>query len=79
MGFNPTFDDLEKVVEVHVLHNFVEPFYGADIEVSLEHFIRAETDCASLGELIDIMNLDVTLVRMQKDGVPGVVFSELKI
>lgn len=49
---------------MYILEDFKSEFYGEEVEVSIDYFIRADTDCASLGELIEIINMDVTLVRL---------------
>ena len=42
VGWNPTYDNPTKTVEVYILHNFENDFYGEDLTVELRSFLRAE-------------------------------------
>jgi len=43
IGWNPTYDNPVKTVEVYIVHEFTNAqFYGEVLEVDLKSFIRAE-------------------------------------
>jgi FAD synthase len=52
VGWNPTYDNPTKTVEVYILHQFEEDFYGDHLTVVLSHFIRAEALFSGFDELI---------------------------
>ena len=57
MGTNPTFSGRERTVEVYVL-DVDEDFYGFDVGVDVEHWLRGQ-------ERFD--DIDALLVQMRDD------------
>ena len=57
VGKNPTFGGTEDKVEVHLL-DFSGDLYGAQLEVSLEHFIREEMRFDGLENLVEQIRKD---------------------
>ncbi|OLT53883.1 hypothetical protein BJF89_03695 [Corynebacterium sp. CNJ-954] len=65
VGRRPTFYDRQGplLVEAFLL-DFAGDLYERNLEVHLERFIRGQQDFASLDELIDCMETDVSVTRM---------------
>lgn len=52
IGWNPVYDNDQKTVEVFIINEFQEDFYGANLSVCLKSFIRAEALFANFDALI---------------------------
>lgn len=46
---NPYFNNKTKTVEPHLLHQFANDFYGADIRIILTGYLRPELNFNGLG------------------------------
>ncbi|KIY51493.1 riboflavin kinase [Fistulina hepatica ATCC 64428] len=65
---NKFYQNTERSAEVHVLHEFKEDFYGAEMRVLLTGFIREERgDYADQEELIADIKLDCDVARKSLD------------
>lgn len=53
IGYNPYFLDVPLAIEVHLYHEFVEDFYGADLKLIITHFIRPESDFRCFGNTLN--------------------------
>jgi len=42
IGWNPVFDNNEKTVEAYIIYDFEEDFYGEELKIELQSFLRAE-------------------------------------
>ncbi|CAO3593216.1 unnamed protein product [Absidia cylindrospora] len=62
-GWNPYFQNEKRSAEVHVIHEFPDDFYGADIRALVLGFIRPEQNYPSLGELIRDIKTDVEVAK----------------
>jgi len=62
VGSNPTFGDLESVVEVYIL-DFEADIYGESIEVEFHHRLRDEIPFESENDLVSQMRNDVSSAR----------------
>lgn len=51
MGWNPFFKNTKKSVEIHLIHEFKEDFYGAELQSVVVGYIRPEATFGSLGLL----------------------------
>lgn len=59
VGMNPFFKNKELSAEIHILHNFEEDFYGAEIQFVILGYIRPELDYVSKEALIEDINTDI--------------------
>ena len=62
VGSNPTFGDLESVVEVYLL-DFEGDIYGESVEVEFHHRLRDEIPFESENDLVSQMRNDVSSAR----------------
>ncbi|KAK6111500.1 Riboflavin kinase family protein [Brugia pahangi] len=63
IGWNPHFKNERKTIEVHILHDFQEDFYGAEVRAVLVGFLRPMVAFDSLDELKTAINNDVALAE----------------
>eukprot|EP00638_Chattonella_subsalsa_P001311 CAMPEP_0117759352 /NCGR_PEP_ID=MMETSP0947-20121206/15963_1 /TAXON_ID=44440 /ORGANISM="Chattonella subsalsa, Strain CCMP2191" /LENGTH=114 /DNA_ID=CAMNT_0005579795 /DNA_START=457 /DNA_END=798 /DNA_ORIENTATION=- len=59
IGWNPCFDNKEKTVEPHLIHQFSEDFYGEQLDVLITGYIRPEQKFDSIDALVDAINDDI--------------------
>jgi riboflavin kinase len=59
IGWNPYYKNDKKTVEVHVIHEFAEDFYGAQLRALALGYIRPECDFDGLESLITAINDDI--------------------
>ncbi|XP_055698680.1 putative riboflavin kinase [Phlebotomus papatasi] len=59
VGWNPFFDNKEKSMETHILHQFPEDFYDQTLKVCVVHYLRPETNFTTLENLKKAINKDV--------------------
>ena len=62
MGTNPTFSGRERTVEVYVL-DVEEDFYGFDVGVDVEHWLRGQERFTDIDALLDQVRADVDRTR----------------
>lgn len=63
LGFNPHFNNKNRSLEVHILHNFGYNFYGSLIRVAICGFIRSEKKFNSFDELIQAIQSDIHFAK----------------
>lgn len=59
MGYNPFYKNSARSVEVHIMHDFAEDFYGAQMKLLILGFIRPELDYVSREALIEDIQTDI--------------------
>ncbi|KAI9776389.1 MAG: riboflavin kinase [Geoglossum umbratile] len=59
IGWNPYYKNTVRSVEVHLLHTFPQPFYGAPLRLTILGFIRPEYDYVSKEGLIEDIRTDI--------------------
>lgn len=59
IGWNPVYDNEQKTVEVFIIHQFEEDFYGSNLSVDLKSFLRAEALFANFDALILAIQCDI--------------------
>lgn len=59
IGWNPFYKNTHKTLEVHLMHNYAEDFYGEELRVVLLGYTRPECDFSSLDALIEAINEDI--------------------
>ena len=67
IGWNPYFDNKEKTVEPHLLHEFAEDFYGSTLRLVLCGYIRPELNFSGLDELITAIHDDIAYAKEKLD------------
>lgn len=59
IGTNPYYDNKEKSMETHIIHNFNRDLYGHLLKVCVVGYLRPELNFNSLDELIAAINNDI--------------------
>ncbi|KAF4622264.1 hypothetical protein D9613_009489 [Agrocybe pediades] len=67
IGYNKFYKNKERSAEVHVLHEFVTTFYGAEMRLLITGFIREEKDYPTREALIEDIAIDCEVVRNSLD------------
>mmetsp|Transcript_10956 Transcript_10956/g.17222 ORF Transcript_10956/g.17222 Transcript_10956/m.17222 type:complete len:206 (+) Transcript_10956:1-618(+) len=69
VGWNPYFSNKVKTVEPHLLHEFPEDFYGAQIRLVITGYLRDELNFDSLDALIAAIQADIQMTKkcLQED------------
>ena len=67
LGKNPFFDNAARSLEVHILHLFVQDFYGCDLRIVILGYIRPEKGYDSLEALVDDIRIDCEVARKSLD------------
>jgi riboflavin kinase/FMN adenylyltransferase len=75
VGFNPTFDEKTRKLEVHLL-DFAGDLYGKTLEIALAHYLRPEKRYRTVAGLIRQMRRDCRraaklLARSARSSPPG--------
>ncbi|KAF0699277.1 Aste57867_10151 [Aphanomyces stellatus] len=76
VGWNPFFQNKEKTIEPHLLHEFKADFYGAKLNLVLCAYLRPEENFPSLDALIDAIQSDISLSREWLDCDQGQAIKE---
>lgn len=63
IGRNPFYNNTKKSMETHVIHKFKEDFYGSTLKVIMLGYIRPMRNFASLDELINAINNDISAAK----------------
>lgn len=61
IGWNPFYKNSVRSVEVHIMHEFGQDFYGSHMNILILGFIRPEYDYVSKESLIEDIKMDVTV------------------
>ena len=67
IGWNPQFDNKEKTVEPHIIHEFPEDFYGERLTILLCGYIRDEMPFESIDSLIAAIKGDIERSKVELD------------
>jgi FAD synthase len=59
IGWNPYFDNKEKTVEPHIMHEFKEDFYGCKLKLLVCARLRDEKNFDSMDALIEAIQQDI--------------------
>eukprot|EP00050_Salpingoeca_kvevrii_P015789 m.50072 g.50072 ORF g.50072 m.50072 type:complete len:168 (+) comp6516_c0_seq1:1206-1709(+) len=63
VGWNPFYNNTKRSAEVHIIRQYDEDFYGADMRVRVLGFIRPEQNFDSLESLIAAINNDIRIAK----------------
>lgn len=63
IGWNPYYKNSARSVEVHLLHEFGEDFYGCPMNLDVLGFIREEYDYVDKESLIKDIKIDIEVTR----------------
>ena len=63
IGWNPVFDNNEKTVEAYLIHDFEEDFYGEQLKIEIESFLRAEALFDDFDFLIQAIQCDISVAE----------------
>lgn len=74
IGWNPYFDNKEKTVEPHLLHDFDADFYGSTIKLVLCCHLRPELNFNSLEDLVAAIQKDIADSKQLLTTAPFQVF-----
>lgn len=71
VGVCPFFGNQTLSVEVHLIHEFPENFYGATLKVKFVGYLRGEKNFCSMDDLILAIRKDITDASQALDSVEG--------
>ena len=63
IGWNPFYKNTVRSVEVHIMHEFAEDFYGSHMNLMILGFIRPEYDYVDREKLIEDIKTDIEVAR----------------
>ena len=63
LGWNPQFNNSVRSLEVHILNQFKDDFYGSSLFVAICGYIRPEQKFDSLDQLIDTIHKDIEIAK----------------
>ncbi|CAO2647532.1 Nn.00g084540.m01.CDS01 [Neocucurbitaria sp. VM-36] len=63
IGYNPYYKNSQRSIEIHILHNFSEDFYGATLSLVVLGFIRPEYDYVSKEALVEDIREDIRVAQ----------------
>ncbi|CCC68348.1 hypothetical protein NCAS_0B02640 [Naumovozyma castellii] len=63
IGRNPFYGNDFKTIELHILHDFTDNFYGAKVKFNILGHIRQELDYTTKEALIRDINIDIEIAR----------------
>eukprot|EP01119_Soliformovum_irregulare_P005218 TRINITY_DN1678_c0_g3_i1.p1 TRINITY_DN1678_c0_g3~~TRINITY_DN1678_c0_g3_i1.p1 ORF type:complete len:172 (+),score=12.95 TRINITY_DN1678_c0_g3_i1:29-517(+) len=67
IGWNPYYKNTQKSLEIHIIHQYPEDFYGEILRAVVVGFIRTEFDFVSLDHLIQTIKDDITFAEQHLD------------
>lgn len=67
IGWNPYFNNKDRTAEPWILHDFKEPFYGAELRLVVCGYIRPEANFTSLEALVARIHEDADVTRKALD------------
>lgn len=70
VGYNPFFKNKKQVGEIHIIHEYAGPFYGAHIKFTILGYIRPEYDYVSKEALMQDIQTDIQ-VALKSLNRPG--------
>lgn len=63
IGWNPFYKNTVRSVEVHIMHDFEQDFYGSHMNLIILGFIRPEYDYVSLESLVEDIRTDIQVAK----------------
>lgn len=63
IGYNPFYKNTVRSAEVHVIHEFTQDFYGSNMAIRIEGYIRPEFDYVSLESLVEDIKEDIEVAK----------------
>lgn len=63
IGYNPYYKNTTRSIEIHVLANFSQDFYGAELSLVILGFIRPEYDYVSKEALVEDIREDIRVAQ----------------
>ncbi|XP_034115811.1 putative riboflavin kinase isoform X1 [Drosophila albomicans] len=76
IGWNPFYNNKEKSVETHILHEFKCDLYGRTLKICIVGYLRPEQNFDSLEALIETINSDIDQAKTLLDSVDSKQFKE---
>ncbi|KAL8882313.1 MAG: hypothetical protein Q9198_000672 [Flavoplaca austrocitrina] len=67
IGWNPFYKNTVRSVEVHIMHDFPNDFYGARMNLLILGFVRPEYDYVDRESLIKDIRTDIEVARKSLD------------
>ncbi|XP_030373501.1 putative riboflavin kinase [Scaptodrosophila lebanonensis] len=67
VGWNPFYNNKEKSVETHILHNYNCDLYGNTLKICIVGFLRPERNFDSLEALITAIKADIEEAKLKLD------------
>jgi riboflavin kinase len=75
IGWNPFYKNTVRSVEVHIMHDFEQDFYGSHMNLVILGFIRPEYDYVSLESLVEDIRTDI---QVSKDSLEREAYAKFK-
>ncbi|KAH8369471.1 hypothetical protein KR009_011989 [Drosophila setifemur] len=76
IGWNPFYNNKEKSVETHMLHDFNRDLYGQILKICIVGYLRPERSFDSLESLIQAIQADITQAKVLLDETKNVKLKE---
>ncbi|XP_074669745.1 riboflavin kinase-like [Strix aluco] len=67
IGWNPFYKNIKKSVEMHIIHTFMDDFYGEILSTVILGCIQSEKNLSSLEALISAIQEDIEEAKTQLD------------
>jgi riboflavin kinase len=67
IGFNPFYANTHRSIEIHILHQFAQDFYGANLSLIILGYIRPEYDYVSKEALVEDIREDIRVAKRSLD------------
>jgi riboflavin kinase len=75
IGWNPFYKNTVRSVEVHIMHDFEQDFYGSHMNLVILGFIRPEYDYVSLESLVEDIRTDI---QVSKDSLEREAYARFR-
>ncbi|KAK6184880.1 hypothetical protein SNE40_007242 [Patella caerulea] len=76
IGWNPYYQNKKKTMETHIIHAFVDDFYGSNLKVVMLGYIRNMKDFSSLDELIQAIESDISEAKDKLDEPSAIMYRD---
>ncbi|EWC46379.1 hypothetical protein DRE_04322 [Drechslerella stenobrocha 248] len=63
VGWNPFYKNTVRSVEIHIIHQFPQDFYGAHMNLLIMGYLRPEFNYVSKEALIEDINTDIAIAK----------------
>lgn len=74
IGWNPFYKNIEKSMEIHILHQFDNDFYGSLLRIVMLGYIRPEQDFDSIDSLITTIQNDIKVAESELEKIEFLEF-----